>query len=145
MPEQLLGRIIRACSNPGDLVVDPLRVLVRRRLRLRSLAATSLAWSNRRRLLPVPACGSSGLRKAIHWMARFPREVEMPYAQTEAQRFLTHNGVEVFHIYSNDYVDEGPRTYWYALHPYGSDEDDHGENGFLTSGSADVAVGCYGR
>lgn len=23
MPEQLLGRIIRACSNPGDLVVDP--------------------------------------------------------------------------------------------------------------------------
>lgn len=53
----------------------------------------------------------------------------MPYAQTEAQRFLTHNGVEVFHIYSNDYVDEGPRTYWYALHPYGSDEDDHGENG----------------
>lgn len=24
MPEQLLGRIIRACSNPGDLVVDPM-------------------------------------------------------------------------------------------------------------------------
>lgn len=23
MPEQLLGRIIRSCSNPGDLVVDP--------------------------------------------------------------------------------------------------------------------------
>lgn len=23
MPEQLLGRIIRACSNPGDIVVDP--------------------------------------------------------------------------------------------------------------------------
>src|SRR5262249_8223196 len=23
MPEQLLGRILRACSNPGDLVVDP--------------------------------------------------------------------------------------------------------------------------
>lgn len=23
MPEQLLGRIIRACSNPGDVVVDP--------------------------------------------------------------------------------------------------------------------------
>jgi len=23
MPEQLLGRIIRVCSNPGDLVVDP--------------------------------------------------------------------------------------------------------------------------
>jgi site-specific DNA-methyltransferase (adenine-specific) len=23
MPEQLLGRIIRACSNPGDLVIDP--------------------------------------------------------------------------------------------------------------------------
>lgn len=23
MPEQLLGRIIKACSNPGDLVVDP--------------------------------------------------------------------------------------------------------------------------
>jgi len=23
MPEQLLGRIIRACSNPGDLVLDP--------------------------------------------------------------------------------------------------------------------------
>ena len=23
MPEQLLGRIVRACSNPGDLVVDP--------------------------------------------------------------------------------------------------------------------------
>lgn len=24
MPEQLLGRIIRACSNPGDLVLDPM-------------------------------------------------------------------------------------------------------------------------
>jgi site-specific DNA-methyltransferase (adenine-specific) len=23
MPEQLLGRIIRACSQPGDLVLDP--------------------------------------------------------------------------------------------------------------------------
>jgi site-specific DNA-methyltransferase (adenine-specific) len=23
MPEQLLGRIIRACSNPGDRVLDP--------------------------------------------------------------------------------------------------------------------------
>jgi site-specific DNA-methyltransferase (adenine-specific) len=23
MPEQLLGRIIRACSNPGELVLDP--------------------------------------------------------------------------------------------------------------------------
>jgi site-specific DNA-methyltransferase (adenine-specific) len=23
MPEQLLGRIIRACSNPGDVVMDP--------------------------------------------------------------------------------------------------------------------------
>ncbi len=23
MPEQVLGRIIRACSNPGDLVLDP--------------------------------------------------------------------------------------------------------------------------
>ena len=23
MPEQLLGRIIRACSNPGDVVLDP--------------------------------------------------------------------------------------------------------------------------
>ncbi len=23
MPEQLLGRIVRACSNPGDLVLDP--------------------------------------------------------------------------------------------------------------------------
>ena len=23
MPEQLLGRIIKACSNPGDLVIDP--------------------------------------------------------------------------------------------------------------------------
>ena len=23
MPEQLLGRIIRACSNPGDIVLDP--------------------------------------------------------------------------------------------------------------------------
>jgi site-specific DNA-methyltransferase (adenine-specific) len=23
MPEQLLGRIIRTCSNPGDLVLDP--------------------------------------------------------------------------------------------------------------------------
>jgi site-specific DNA-methyltransferase (adenine-specific) len=23
MPEQLLGRIVRACSNPGDVVLDP--------------------------------------------------------------------------------------------------------------------------
>ncbi len=23
MPEQLLGRIIKSCSNPGDLVLDP--------------------------------------------------------------------------------------------------------------------------
>ncbi len=23
MPEQLLGRIIRACSNPGEIVLDP--------------------------------------------------------------------------------------------------------------------------
>jgi site-specific DNA-methyltransferase (adenine-specific) len=23
MPEQLLGRIIRACSNPGEVVLDP--------------------------------------------------------------------------------------------------------------------------
>jgi site-specific DNA-methyltransferase (adenine-specific) len=24
MPEQVLGRIVRGCSNQGDLVVDPL-------------------------------------------------------------------------------------------------------------------------
>lgn len=23
MPEQLLGRIIKVCSNPGDVVLDP--------------------------------------------------------------------------------------------------------------------------
>ena len=34
MPEQLLGRIIRFCSNPGDLVLDPLQ---------RVQAATTLA------------------------------------------------------------------------------------------------------
>ena len=42
MPEQLLGRIIRACSNPGDLVLDPFAgsgttLTVARKLRRRYL------------------------------------------------------------------------------------------------------------
>jgi site-specific DNA-methyltransferase (adenine-specific) len=42
MPEQLLGRIIRACSNPGDVVLDPFggsgtTLVVARKLHRRSL------------------------------------------------------------------------------------------------------------
>ncbi len=53
----------------------------------------------------------------------------MPYVSTytEPDIFLTHNDVNIYHIYKDDDLDEGIRTYWYG---YDEDCDDSGTSSF---------------
>ncbi len=44
MPEQLLGRIIRSCSNPGDLVIDPFAGSATTLVVAKKLARQYLGW-----------------------------------------------------------------------------------------------------
>lgn len=48
----------------------------------------------------------------------------MPYKEVRvpAELVLEHRGVRVYRVYRNDEVDQGPRTYWYGLSPYCSEQ-----------------------
>jgi len=53
----------------------------------------------------------------------------MPYEWVESEVFMTYRGIEIYHIYKNDFTDSGVRDCWYSLNSAGSDNDPHGENG----------------
>jgi hypothetical protein len=41
----------------------------------------------------------------------------MPNVWKDPDVVLEHKGVTIYHVYRNDQVDEGPRTYWYGYTP----------------------------
>ena len=45
----------------------------------------------------------------------------MPYCWMQAPEYLEHAGVRVYHIFKDDMMEHGPRTYWYGLTPDCSD------------------------
>ncbi len=53
----------------------------------------------------------------------------MPYDTVPPAVFLQHGDFIVYHLYKNDLFQSGPKTYWFTLQQWGSDEDPHGENG----------------
>ncbi|MCO5067052.1 MAG: hypothetical protein M9924_22055 [Rhizobiaceae bacterium] len=55
----------------------------------------------------------------------------MPYVTESrpAELFMEHKGVEIYHVYRNDDLHEGPRTYWFAVHDDGQDDNAHGTDG----------------
>lgn len=46
-----------------------------------------------------------------------------------AKLFMEHNGVSIFHVYNDNDIGQGQRTYWFATHEDGDDGDAHGRNG----------------
>lgn len=66
----------------------------------------------------------------------------MPKDTVEAAEFMRHGGLVVYHIYKNDDVNDPTREYWYSLWAYGSDEDDHGEDGAFDVRDLPNAGGC---
>lgn len=47
----------------------------------------------------------------------------MPYTWVENERYLSHKGITVYHVYRNDYANER-RAYHFTLDPWGGEEDD---------------------
>lgn len=49
----------------------------------------------------------------------------MPYQQVwvAPELFLSHNGVNVYRVYSDDDIDQGPKSYWFTTKPMESGED----------------------
>ena len=60
----------------------------------------------------------------------------MPYQQiyVPPELLLTHNGVNIFHTYKNDNVEEGQSTYWYTAFPL---DDGEAEGAFDVRGLGD--------
>ena len=48
----------------------------------------------------------------------------MPYVWVDPEVFMEHNGVTVFHVYKNDFEEEGRRAYQSSTDPAGEDEGD---------------------
>jgi hypothetical protein len=48
----------------------------------------------------------------------------MPTHWESAEVFMTHRGVNIYHIYKDDDLDQCVRHYWYALTDHGSDAGD---------------------
>ena len=48
----------------------------------------------------------------------------MAIANVENGIMVTYRGVEVYHVYKNDWADQPPREYWYTLDSYGSEDGD---------------------
>ncbi len=46
----------------------------------------------------------------------------MPYAWIEPEIFMEHDGVTIYHIYKDDYLDGVARAYWYGTRPSCSDD-----------------------
>jgi|GEM_PF-3051672 len=51
----------------------------------------------------------------------------MPYQYqwVEPEIALVHNDVTIYHIYKNDYMEEGYRTFWFGYHVKCSDNGDY--------------------
>lgn len=49
----------------------------------------------------------------------------MPYQQVwvAPELFLSHSGVNVYRVYSDDDIDQGPKSYWFTTKPMESGED----------------------
>lgn len=50
----------------------------------------------------------------------------MPLEYVGPEVFVEHGGVTVYHLYKNDFVDQGRRGYWFATCENGSDNAPHG-------------------
>lgn len=48
-------------------------------------------------------------------------EDKMPTTYTDAEVFIEHRGVKIYHVYKNDDLDSGQRQFWYSLDPDSSD------------------------
>lgn len=48
----------------------------------------------------------------------------MPYVWMDPVAFLTHNGVTIYHIYKNNFAEEGVRENWFTTDICGGDCDD---------------------
>lgn len=46
-----------------------------------------------------------------------------------AKLFMEHKGVEIYHVYEDDDIDQGPRSYWFAVHNDGQVDNAHGADG----------------
>jgi len=66
MPEQLLGRIIRLCSNPGDLVMDPFSGSATIVSKPSSSSRAAMAWP----MLPSPMKPMVVMVSAFRWGER---------------------------------------------------------------------------
>ncbi len=55
----------------------------------------------------------------------------MPYVteQRPAELFMEHAGVRIYHVYKENEFDQGVRTYWYAIHDDGNDDNAHAVDG----------------
>lgn len=55
----------------------------------------------------------------------------MPYVTEHqpAELFMEHAGVEIYHVYKNNEIDQGARTYRFATHDDGDDDNSHGRDG----------------
>lgn len=49
----------------------------------------------------------------------------MPYETvwTDPEVYVTHKGVTVYHLYKNDDIEQGARTYSFTLHPQAGEAD----------------------
>ncbi len=52
----------------------------------------------------------------------------MPYAWVEPEVVMDHAGVTIYHIYADDYLEGGARSYWYGTRP-GCADNGSGEGG----------------
>jgi hypothetical protein len=41
----------------------------------------------------------------------------MPYEEVDAELFLEHQGVKIYHIYRDNVIDEGKHKLWFGLTP----------------------------
>jgi len=56
----------------------------------------------------------------------------MPFSSewVPPEEYMSHAGVTVYHVYKDDDVEQGARTYWYTVNPEGGDNDDEEEGVF---------------
>lgn len=49
----------------------------------------------------------------------------MPYDWVEPEIFMIYKGITIYHVYKNDFIQEGRRQYWYTTDLSGSEDDDY--------------------
>lgn len=45
----------------------------------------------------------------------------MAMINVENEVAINYHGIVIYHVYKNDYMEDGARTFWFSLDPYGSD------------------------